>query len=158
MEKEQLFIIHKVEDIINPVMDLISNIHEELKQKGVIIFLNGDLATGKTMFVREFANAVGINENIKSPTFVLMKSYDVSSVLVPELKKIVHVDAYRLEPHHKNALQIDDFQEEAGTIVFVEWPMAIDLDIDLAFAIINFTVITEEMRKIDIIYKKLPNF
>lgn len=153
METKQVFIVHTIDDLIKPIKDLIFNLGKQLDQKGAIIFLNGNLAAGKTAFVQEFGYFVGITKNIQSPTFTLMKSYDVDSFEIPELYKIVHVDAYRLEPHHKESLNIEDFLEEAGTLVFVEWPTAIDLDSSISFANIDFEVVDEKMRKITIRYK-----
>ncbi len=153
METKKVFILHSINDLLKPINDLILNINKALDKNGVIIFLNGDLASGKTAFVQEFGFYVGITKNIQSPTFTLMKSYNVDSEKIPELYKIVHIDAYRLEPHHKESLNVEEFLYEAGTLVFVEWPTAIDLDSSICFANIDFEVVTEEMRKITIRYK-----
>lgn len=152
MPKEKVFIVHTLEDLIKPSMEIISGVKEELLNKGVIIFLHGELATGKTAFVQEFARVVGIESRVQSPTFTLMKSYDVDSAVIPELYKMVHIDAYRMEPHHKEALNVEDFLEEPGTLVFIEWPTCINLDLSLSFASMNFSVLSETLRKVVIKY------
>lgn len=154
MTNENLFLVNKVEDMVNPVMALIDNLHEVLEGGSAIIFLNGELGCGKTLFVQEFAKAVEVEGSVKSPTFTLMKSYDVNSEVLPELYKIVHIDAYRLEPHHKESLRVEEFLGESGTVVFVEWPTAIDLDISISFANIDFTIVNEDLRRVSIRYTK----
>ena len=47
-------------------------------QPGQIIGLKGDLGAGKTNFVQGFAQALGIEKNITSPTFVLIKQYNMN--------------------------------------------------------------------------------
>ncbi len=154
MHNENLFLVNKVEDMINPVMALINKLPGVLEGGGAIIFLNGELASGKTLFVQEFAKAVEVESKVKSPTFTLMKSYDVNSEVLPELYKIVHIDAYRLEPHHKESLRVEEFLSESGTLVFVEWPTAIDLDISIAYASVDFEVVNEDLRRVKIRYTK----
>lgn len=153
MLNEKIFTVPDVEHLVNPVKEVLSLIKDELNERGVIVFLHGDLATGKTAFVQEFARFVGVESRVQSPTFTLMKSYDVDSDLIPELYKIVHIDAYRLEPHHKEALRVDEFINEPGTLVFIEWPSAIELDSSLAYLNIDFFVVSEMLRKVIVRHK-----
>ncbi len=138
---------------MSPIAEIISSISLPLASQGCIIFLNGELASGKTAFVQLFAETIGVNRRIQSPTFALMKSYTVETPVIPELKKIIHIDAYRLEPHHKEALQIEQFLKEVGTLVFIEWPTAIELDSSLPFANIDFEIVSESLRRIQIRYR-----
>ena len=169
MSQEKLFIIHSVDDLAGPVKYLLDGIGKKLEKSGVIVFFNGPLGSGKTAFIQELARIVGIQSRVQSPTFVLMKKYEVDSVIIPELYTLVHIDAYRLEPHHKESFRVEDFLQESGTLVCVEWPTAINLDNDLAYAHIDFefmpkytgnTELTEElyqerenMRRIKIRFK-----
>ena len=54
--------------------ELAENIESE-KFPGMVICLNGELGSGKTLFVKAFANALGITEDVTSPTFNLIKDY-----------------------------------------------------------------------------------
>ena len=48
---------------------------ESEKFPNMIICLDGDLGSGKTVFTKGFAHALGIEENITSPTFNIIKEY-----------------------------------------------------------------------------------
>ena len=56
-------------------IELAQNFESE-KFPNMIICLNGELGSGKTMFTKGIANALGINENITSPTFTIIKEYE----------------------------------------------------------------------------------
>ena len=71
-------------------IELAQNFESE-KFPNMIICLNGELGSGKTMFVKGLANALGIEETITSPTFTIIKEY-----LYGELP-LYHLDVYRLD-------------------------------------------------------------
>lgn len=165
MHSGKIFISHNREDLIHPINDLLENIKKPLEKNGVIVFLNGQLGSGKTAFVQELGYHLGVKGRMQSPTFVLMKKYDIDSELLPELYTIIHIDAYRLEPHHKESLSVDEFINEPGTLVLIEWPTAIDLDQTLAYANVDFDFIPgkvindqnqvlEDIRRVKITYNK----
>lgn len=86
---------------------------------GELIALAGNLGAGKTVFVKALAKAMGINDNITSPTFVLMKVYGAN---FGKIKKLVHVDCYRLD--HAEDLQdigLGDYLEDDSNVAVVEW-------------------------------------
>ena len=56
-------------------LEIAENIESE-KFPGMVICLNGELGSGKTVFVKGFANALEVKETITSPTFSLIKEYD----------------------------------------------------------------------------------
>ena len=92
----------------------------EIIQTGDIIFLYGDIGTGKTTFVRFFINYLesknGIkNSEVLSPTFNIVYDYDVGDI------KILHYDLYRLK-NYKDISQLGMFETSKDHIKIIEWP------------------------------------
>jgi len=88
-------------------------------QGGEVLALVGNLGAGKTVFVKGLAKALGIEENITSPTFVLMKIYQAQH---ERIKRLVHVDCYRLEKAEDLAeIGLADYLGDPANIVVIEW-------------------------------------
>jgi tRNA threonylcarbamoyladenosine biosynthesis protein TsaE len=84
-----------------------------------LIALMGNLGAGKTVFVKALAEALGVKDNVTSPTFVLMKIYDTKHDII---KKLVHVDCYRLEGKEDLVdIGLSEYIEDPNTLVVVEW-------------------------------------
>ncbi len=84
--------------------------------KGNVVALIGNLGTGKTTFTKGLAKALGILENVGSPTFKLVSEYvGTDSVLY-------HIDAYRLEGS-KDFLNIggEEYLTTEDGITVIEW-------------------------------------
>ncbi len=62
--------------------------------QAVVLALQGELGTGKTTFLQGFAKGLGITEKILSPTFVVMKRFELKR---KNFKNFYHVDCYRLK-------------------------------------------------------------
>ena len=80
------------------------------------IHLRGDLGAGKTSFARALLRAAGIRGRIKSPSYALVESYNLSSL------HFYHLDFYRFSDAREwlDAGFRDILQENA--IVLIEWP------------------------------------
>lgn len=86
---------------------------------GEVIGLIGDLGAGKTIFTKGIADGLGLKENINSPTFVVMKVYDIKN---KKIKKLVHIDAYRLEsPEESKIIGIDEYLNRDDVVIIIEW-------------------------------------
>ena len=86
---------------------------------GDLVFLCGELGAGKTTFAQELARALGVLEDVTSPTFVLMLEY--GSGRVP----LLHCDAYRLENLAREELEdagLFDFLARRDAVRLLEWP------------------------------------
>ena len=85
-----------------------------LLQPGDVLVLAGEMGAGKTAFTKGVALALGIEEQVASPTFTIVREYAAS---IP----LVHVDVYRLDHVQElHDLGLDDLLgEEAITVV--EW-------------------------------------
>lgn len=93
-------------------IELAQNLESE-KFPNMVICLEGELGSGKTVFVKGFASALGIEENVTSPTFNLVKEY-----LNGEMP-LYHMDVYRLEGSCEN-IGFDEYFNRGG-ISIVEW-------------------------------------
>jgi tRNA threonylcarbamoyladenosine biosynthesis protein TsaE len=93
-------------------IELAQNFESE-KFPNMIICLEGDLGSGKTIFTKGIAESLGIDEVITSPTFNIIKEY-----LTGEMP-LYHMDVYRLDGNINN-LGIDEYFHKDG-IVVIEW-------------------------------------
>jgi tRNA threonylcarbamoyladenosine biosynthesis protein TsaE len=89
----------------------------------VLIALSGDLGAGKTTFAQAFGKALGVGENITSPTFVIEKIYQLQG---QKFDRLVHIDAYRLEsPHELEALGFKELLLDPKNLILLEWPQRV---------------------------------
>lgn len=103
-------------------------------EPGGRIHLRGDLGAGKTSFARAFLRACGITGRIKSPSYALLESYNLSNL------NFYHLDFYRFSDSrewvdagfrdilHPEAVVLIEWPEQAGTLL-----PAPDLDINLEY-------------------------
>lgn len=94
----------------NETIALAQNIESE-KFPNMVICLNGDLGSGKTVFTKAFAGAMDIDD-ITSPTFTIIKEY------IGELP-LYHMDVYRVEDSKEN-LGIEEYFDRGG-VTIIEW-------------------------------------
>jgi tRNA threonylcarbamoyladenosine biosynthesis protein TsaE len=97
---------------INDTLTIAENIESE-KFPNMVICLEGDLGSGKTVFAKSFALALGITDNITSPTFNIIKEYDHGEM------KLFHMDVYRLSDI-KQDLGIPEYFNKKGVCI-IEW-------------------------------------
>ena len=89
--------------------------------RATLVTLSGDLGAGKTAFTKFAAQALGVEEVVNSPTFVLEKMYQLPPT--QPFKRLIHIDAYRLESGAELApLGFDEVMKDSGNLVFLEWP------------------------------------
>ncbi|MEK7094802.1 MAG: tRNA (adenosine(37)-N6)-threonylcarbamoyltransferase complex ATPase subunit type 1 TsaE [Patescibacteria group bacterium] len=88
-----------------------------------IVFLKGELGSGKTTFAQGVGKALGISSPLRSPTFTLVNVYEIQGH--EKVRRLVHADLYRLESvdrHSWRDLGLEEYAAELGTLVLVEWP------------------------------------
>lgn len=94
----------------------------ELKPSGngaLVLALHGELGAGKTSFIKAIAGALGSEDRITSPTFILSRSYELSS---GPFSRLVHIDAYRLSGEEElSQLAWEEILEDKETLIAVEW-------------------------------------
>lgn len=122
---------------------------------GSIITLSGDLGAGKTTFVQGFLEALGAEKPFVSPTFVIMKEYDLSAPSVSGITRVYHVDAYRIdEPGEIEKLGFEEWCADPEGIVLVEWPEKLGGLIPERAEEISFRWVSDTDREIAIREKK----
>lgn len=86
-----------------------------------VIALSGELGAGKTTFAQGFLKAMGAKEPFTSPTFVIMKRYDLP-VSKHGIERVYHVDAYRVEENDLRAQGFLEWANDPLGVVLLEWP------------------------------------
>lgn len=90
----------------------------------IVIALEGDLGSGKTTFLQGLAEGLGIKEKVNSPTFNIIRRYELNPKLYAQfgLKYFYHFDVYRLNgPQDLEALGWEEILNDQNSIVAVEW-------------------------------------
>ena len=85
---------------------------------GMVICLNGELGSGKTVFTKSFANALGIKEQVTSPTFNIIKEYSNGEL------PLYHMDVYRIG-NNVDELGLDEYFDKDG-VTIIEWAEMIE--------------------------------
>lgn len=97
-------------------------------KSALVLALEGELGSGKTTFVQFLAKCLGVKEKILSPTFVLMKIYNLKpaaynlSPITHHLKKFFHIDCYRLGSAKEiKHLGFQELLKDKDSIIVIEW-------------------------------------
>lgn len=117
-------------------IELAQNFESE-KFPNMIICLDGELGSGKTVFTKGIANALGIKESITSPTFNIIKEYDGELPLY-------HMDVYRLDGN-TDGYGIEEYFTKGGVVV-IEWSDTIKDILPDEYLHIKFKVVAENKR------------
>ena len=117
-------------------IELAQNFESE-KFPNMIICLDGELGSGKTVFTKGIANALGIKESITSPTFTIIKEYEGELPLY-------HMDVYRLNGNVEGT-GIEEYFTKGGVVV-IEWADTIKDILPEERLDIKFKVVGENTR------------
>ena len=104
----------------------------------MIIFLKGELGSGKTTFVQNYLKYKYAFTNTSSPTFGIVNTYSINKIM------IYHYDLYRItKPAELDDIGLYD-NLEADALHFIEWPEIIPKQISKPNIIINFQLLSKE--------------
>ncbi len=117
-------------------IELAQNFESE-KFPNMIICLDGELGSGKTIFTKGIANALGIDQNITSPTFTIIKEYEGELPLY-------HMDVYRLNGN-TDGVGIEEYFHKGGVTV-IEWADTIKDILPEERLDIKFKIVDENKR------------
>jgi tRNA threonylcarbamoyladenosine biosynthesis protein TsaE len=121
---------------------------------GETVALYGTLGSGKTVFSKGIAEGLGVKKNINSPTFVIMKVYNIAQNKC--IKKLCHIDAYRLiSGEELHGLGVEEQIGENETVTVIEWAeKAENLLPPCNLIKISFKSLNEHEREINIIARR----
>ena len=122
---------------VNDTLTIAENIESE-KFPNMVICLDGELGCGKTVFVKGFANALGIEDNITSPTFTIIKEYPNGEL------PLYHMDVYRFDEVSENVGITDYFNK--GGVTIIEWSELVSDKLPSERLDIKFKIIDENTR------------
>jgi tRNA threonylcarbamoyladenosine biosynthesis protein TsaE len=115
-------------------------------ESATVVALAGDLGAGKTTLSQAIARALGITENVVSPTFVIMKLYKVAT---GPYKQLVHIDAYRLQSASEiERLGWAELVADPKNLILIEWPEKVPEALPPNTHRVTLTHISEEERGI----------
>lgn len=118
-------------------ISIAQNIEAE-KFPNMIICLEGDLGSGKTVFAKGLAIALGIEETVTSPTFNIIKEYPNGEL------PLYHMDVYRLNGDISN-LGLEEYYTKGGVVV-IEWSDTIQDHLPPERLEIKIRIIDEDTR------------
>lgn len=134
------------------VTDILSFLDEYLMSPqydsngATVIALHGDLGAGKTTFTQLLAKRLGVQSEVNSPTFTIMKRY---AVVHPQFTDLIHIDAYRLvEGGDLKKLGIQEVLQKPNHLFCIEWPDIIKDILPAKHIKIEFEHIDEGSRKV----------
>ncbi|OHA24681.1 MAG: tRNA (adenosine(37)-N6)-threonylcarbamoyltransferase complex ATPase subunit type 1 TsaE [Candidatus Taylorbacteria bacterium RIFCSPLOWO2_01_FULL_44_26] len=143
------YISHSLLKTSNIAREWLKEVSENLpriESGAIVVGLSGDLGSGKTAFVKTVAKLLGVTEEVTSPTFVIMKTYEIQQEY---FKRLVHIDAYRLEKDEKlEVLRFKDLIADPGNFIFLEWPERVETVMPDDAIKISFKFIDEGVREI----------
>jgi len=142
---------NEITKIAKEVLAIASASSDIKGNKATILALSGDLGAGKTTLTQAIGNELGIKEQIVSPTFVLIKFYDLPKNKLISAKKLIHIDAYRFD-HGDELLKLGwkNLINNRDNLILIEWPERVSKIIPKNAIEINLSHVDEERRHIRI--------
>ena len=122
--------------------DLGKTFAEKLKTGGIIA-LYGNLGSGKTTFVQGLAKGLGIKQKIISPTFIIVRKYELGD------RNFYHIDLYRIgNEEDVLGLGLEDILSDRSNIIAIEWPEKIEKFLPKKRVNLFFKYLEEDKRRI----------
>lgn len=96
--------------------------------KATVVFLSGDLGSGKTTTTKAVAKALGVQEDVTSPTFVILKRYRIGeNIINKKFENLIHIDAYRLKSYSElEKIKFEEYLTDEKNVIFIEWPEMVE--------------------------------
>ena len=129
---------------VNDLNVLVSKVKSLVDNKDFVILLRGDLASGKTTFVKEYVSSIGLSDNVTSPTFSIQSIYGNS---------VFHYDIYNKSLEDFVSLGLLEEFEKSG-VHFVEWgdDRLKDILVSYGFDVLNIKIDKLDNKRLYTIY------
>lgn len=121
------FITKSAEETKEVAAKIIKEINGVKKERAgaLVLALKGDLGAGKTTFAQGLAKELGIKEKILSPTFVIMKHFNI--LAFKHFNNFYHMDCYRLEnAADMSGLGFEEILKNPANLAVIEWAEKIE--------------------------------
>lgn len=119
-------------------------------KKALVLGLIGDLGGGKTTFLQGFAQGLGIRERVLSPSFVIMKRFQLNN-LIKQFNNFYHIDCYRIKSAGEILnLGFREIISNSQNIITIEWADRISKILPRDSLILKFEFVDQKTRKITI--------
>ncbi len=117
---------------------------------GTLVCFEGNLGAGKTTFIQGLLDGLGAEKPFVSPTFILMKQYDLAVSTPAGIKYIYHADAYRLGAKEFREIGFEEWITDAQGITLLEWPERIAEILPEKYVTVKIESVSENERRIEI--------
>lgn len=146
------FISKSVKETQKIAQDLAKKIvNSRIGKEAKVLAFEGELGAGKTTFIQAFAKALGIEQNLTSPTFVLLKQYELPIQDGQIFEMFIHIDAYRLnEGKDLLLLGVGEMIKNPKNIIAIEWSERVADILPKEYIKVHLDHISEEERRIRI--------
>ena len=114
-EKKKLFFENIKENQLEFVIDRLKIFIESESVR--FFYFSGGIGVGKTSFIRMMLKILGVTENVKSPSFSMVETYEVDD------RSFAHIDLFRMQD--PNAWKTDEISaafDDDTNYIFLEWP------------------------------------
>ena len=118
---------------------------------GMAIALMGDLGAGKTTLTQGLLEALGAEPPYPSPTFILMHQYAIAEHESAAIRRVYHVDAYRVEAKDLQEVGWAEWCADPEAVLIVEWPGRVRDILPKDAIWIRLSVIPEGGRQLEIV-------
>lgn len=132
-----------------PVITAILEKAKTILGRAALVTLTGDLGAGKTTFTQQLAAHLGVTEPVVSPTFGIMKGYEL--IDNEHFNQLIHIDAYRIEDISEvGPLRFEELFKQPRTLICLEWPEQIAAVLPAEKVVVAIEIAEGEERKVSV--------
>jgi tRNA threonylcarbamoyladenosine biosynthesis protein TsaE len=107
-KQKTIIITHSPQETVTLGKDVAATL-----KRGDVLYLYGDLGSGKTVFTKGVCKGLGVTEEVTSSSFVIATEYKGKM-------PVSHIDLYRLDHRETALLPVDEYLLDNG-ITIIEW-------------------------------------